>query len=61
MEKENPIIEHMMRTGYPPGREPPPDPRCPECWSVCEKLYKDRNGNILGCDCCIVEVDAWEI
>lgn len=41
----------------------PPEPDeayCPVCGSACEKFYRSLNGEILGCDECIDEVDAFE-
>ena len=35
-------------------------PICPVCGEECETIYQDANGEILGCDQCIHEVDAWE-
>ena len=33
---------------------------CPVCGEPCEKLYKDKWGEIFACDECVEEVDAWE-
>lgn len=43
----------------------PPDegpvPHCPVCGSECEHVYrKDMTDEILGCENCITEQDAWE-
>lgn len=41
---------------------PPADDDCPifpVCGEECETLYRQGN-EILGCDNCIVEVNAWE-
>lgn len=35
-----------------------PEARCPLCGNVCEVIYKDRDGNIVGCDECITQEDA---
>ena len=38
---------------------PSPDPvYCPECGEECETIYRDRYGNIFGCDKCIETQDA---
>lgn len=41
----------------------PPDerryPRCPVCGDECTTIYKQGN-EILGCDNCITQDDAWE-
>lgn len=42
----------------------PPDaiyPHCPVCGSECEHVYRENfTDNILGCENCISEEDAWE-
>ena len=55
---DHPIIQNMERTGYPDGEEPR-YPRCPVCGAECERIY--MNSEILGCDECVTERDAWEI
>lgn len=56
---DHPVIANMERTGHPDGREPKP-PRCPVCDKEFETLYKDRYGDVVGCDCCMTTVDAWD-
>ena len=56
---DHPVIANMERTGYPDGREPQP-PRCPVCDKECETIYKDRSGDIFGCDRCVTAVDVWD-
>ena len=52
---------------YDPGLRDYPDPpeydvpRCPVCGQECETLYRNRYGEIIGCDDCIDAVDAWEV
>lgn len=47
--------------------EPPVDPPaytcpiCPVCGEEADTLYKDRQGNVIGCTACITEVDAWTL
>ena len=41
----------------PPERT---QPICPVCQQECGTVYLDRNGNVLGCDNCILELDAYE-
>lgn len=36
-------------------------PHCPVCGQECETLYRNRYGEIIGCDDCIDAVDAWEV
>ena len=41
--------------------EPPPEPplpRCPICDAETDTFYKDKNGDIVGCDECGSTVDA---
>lgn len=41
----------------------PPEPDeayCPVCGSTCGKYYRSLNGEILGCDECVEEIDAFE-
>ena len=58
---ENPLITIMERDGLPDFL---PDPVCPECGKVCETIYKRKIGvaiyEILGCENCIEDVQAWE-
>ena len=57
---DDPIIRMMERTGYPSERYQD-EPRCPVCGELCETLYKDRYGDIVGCDECITTLNAWEV
>ena len=50
-------IRMAEETGYP---RPVRFPRCPVCGEECEKLYKDKWGEVFACDQCVEEVDAWE-
>ena len=56
---ENPVIANLMATGYPDGKEPI-YPRCPICNGLCQTIYRTERGEIVGCDCCLTEHDAWE-
>lgn len=52
---------------FDPGLRDYPDapnyevPHCPVCGQECETLYRNRYGEIIGCDDCIDAVDAWEV
>lgn len=35
-------------------------PTCPECGEECETIYTNDAGDVIGCDCCIHAVDAWD-
>lgn len=43
------------------GAEPEdrPDPVCPICGEHCVTIYK-AGAEVVGCECCIDAVDAWE-
>ena len=53
------LIQNMERTGYPDGKEPT-FPICPVCGEECEEIFRDKDLNIVGCDICIKQSDAWE-
>jgi len=57
---DDPIIRSMEATGYPPWIDPDRVPRCPICGEECSRVFKDTYGDIVGCDECITECDAWE-
>lgn len=54
---DHPIVENLLRTGYPDGKEPNA-PHCPICKQECEEIYRDRDNAIVGCDICLHPVDA---
>lgn len=56
---DHPVIRNMERTGYPDGKEPE-YPICPVCDQETDTYYKDKHGDIVGCDNCIKTCDAWE-
>ena len=56
---DHPVIQDLERTGYPDGKEPV-YPRCPVCGADCEDVIRDKNLNIVGCDICTTQSDAWE-
>ena len=55
----------MTLSDCPPDSyfEPPvhvqPDPVCPVCGRLCEKVFKSWSGEIVGCDECLTECDAY--
>lgn len=54
-----PDIRHAMETGYAPwvdNREP----RCPVCGESCDTIYRNAEGDIVGCNECLTAYDAWE-
>lgn len=56
---DDPIISCMEKTGYPPWHDER-EPICPVCGKPCETVYKDRTGDIVGCDECLTPLDAGE-
>lgn len=54
---DDPIIKRIERTGYGHKYR---EPKCPVCGEVCETVYKDVYGEILGCDQCLTARDAWD-
>lgn len=56
--RDAPDIRRTEETGYPTEAK---WPVCPVCGEECEKIFKDAWGNILGCDNCVEELDAWEV
>lgn len=57
MNRDDPIIRLLERDGIP-GTE---DVYCPICGESAEKIFKDRWGDIVGCDNCIEVMDAQEL
>jgi len=56
---DDPAISCAEQTGYPSwndGREP----KCPVCGESCDTIYRNAEGDVVGCDNCITAYDAWE-
>lgn len=52
----------MIENGMLDYKEPEYRPcTCPVCSEECESIYKDRWGNICGCENCVDRHDAWEV
>lgn len=60
MNIEHPVIANMERTGYPDGLAPK-IPICPVCGEEADTFYKNKDGEIVGCDECIRTVSAFEV
>lgn len=47
---------------YPEPPEPKPEefPHCPVCGEWCDTIYRNREGEIIGCDNCVDSMDAWD-
>lgn len=55
---QDPLITRIEATGYP---YPVRWPVCPVCGKECDTFYRQgRYGDIVGCDECIYQSDAWE-
>lgn len=57
---DHPAVRNCELTGYPDGREPD-YPHCPVCGAECEFIYRAEDSEIVGCDHCILAIDAWEV
>ena len=57
--RDDPIISSLERTGLPP-RNDGRVPRCPCCGEECETLYRNPEGDVVGCENCLTAYDAWE-
>lgn len=57
---DHPIIRACELTGYPFGQEKVQPPICPICKEETDSYYIGCNNEILGCEYCIKNVDAWD-
>ena len=49
---DHPIVQNMMRTGHPDGKEPI-EPLCPICGEDSEFFYTNKLGEVVGCERCL--------
>lgn len=49
-------LDNPHRVGEP---EEPIYPHCPICGEECDTIYRDKDGEFVGCSECIVQVEAW--
>ena len=56
---DDPIVSSLLRTGSPPW-DRQLAPICPICLAECETVYRDASGQIVGCENCITNHNAWE-
>ena len=56
---DHPVIRNMMRAGTPDGKASE-YPVCPVCGSECDTVYRQDNGEIVGCEECLHSISAWE-
>ncbi len=57
---DHPVIRELERNGYIDSKVPL-EPACPVCGRECMTIYRDRDGEIVGCDDCIREIDARDV
>lgn len=57
---EHPIVRNLIKTGYPYGEENIEWPRCPICKEETDIYYVNEKNEIIGCEFCIKEEDAWD-
>ena len=60
-----PWIRECEATGhstYGYWNSPPPErePVCPVCGESCDTFYRDKAGDVVGCENCVTSYDAWE-
>jgi len=36
-------------------------PHCPICGEECDTLFRDKDGEVFGCDNCVEQLDAWDL
>lgn len=47
--------------GFPQGcKNASNNPVCPECGMAVNEFYKNRDGNVVGCEYCVKLVEVWE-
>lgn len=56
---QHPLITHMMQDGTPDGRKER-YPICPCCGEECDTAFVDQFGDVVGCENCMMEHEAWE-
>ena len=56
---DHPTIKNMELSGYPDGKAPEV-PVCPVCGRECGYVFCNRDDEIVGCDECIKEINAWD-
>ncbi len=55
---DHPIIRRLELYGT--LKPDPAPPICPVCGEEADIFYEDRRCNIVGCEFCIKEIDAWD-
>ncbi len=54
--KDDPVIRALERTGTLTEEEA----ICPVCGEECDTAFYDRDGEVIGCDCCLHRGDPWK-
>lgn len=52
-------LANLVNWGTPDGKAVA-EPRCPVCGDACAYVYRDKAGEIVGCDECLTHIDAWD-
>lgn len=60
MLRDDPIIRSLEETGLAPWQKVE-EPICPECGKTCDTIYRNQEGDIVGCNECLTAYDAWEL
>lgn len=55
---DHPIIHNLEMSGYPDGKAHD-GVECPVCHQEAEKIYLDFENDVVGCDACLLEMNAW--
>lgn len=56
---QHPVITNMEMYGTPDGSEVR-EPRCPVCGEPADLVYRNKDGEIVGCGECLRRIDAWD-
>lgn len=57
---DHPVVANCMRTGYPDGKEPKVA-HCSICGAECDTVYKNRDGDVVGCEDCVTVMAAQSV
>lgn len=59
-EYEHQVVTNMVTWGTPDGKETV-EIKCPVCGGYAmTEVYRNRDGEIVGCDECLTRVDPWD-
>lgn len=60
MLRDDPIIRSLEETGLAPWQKDK-EPFCPVCGETCDTIYRNQEGDVVGCNECLTAYDAWEL